>query len=94
MALFLLRKEVRLMRFEFIMRFLHLTQPAQLEKYDYVQDRMQIFMFKSKSFRPAEPVILSFWDEIRDCLYPHVDELFDNGNANSINVERAVELLT
>ena len=39
MCLFLLRKDVLQTRFEFILRFLHLTSPEDLLKADHIQDR-------------------------------------------------------
>ena len=50
---------------------------------------MQIFQFSGRSFRPAVPSILSLWDLVRNELLPHADELFDHGNAHSMNLEIA-----
>lgn len=54
---------------------------------------MQLFQFTGRSFRPALPSILNLWDMVRFELLPYSNELFDNGNAHSMNLELAEKIM-
>ena len=93
MSLFLLCKEVRKMRFEFIVRWLSLKSAAQITQWDYIQEQMQAFQFTKRNCKAAEPEIFAFWDLIRFELHPHSDELFPDGEGRAMKFDVAEQVL-
>lgn len=92
-GIFVLRKDLLQMRLEFILKFLHLTDPSELEEGDYIQERMQIFKFKNRSLVPASQEILNLWNKIRVEISKHTDDLFSGVPGTTVHMERSIKVL-
>ena len=98
MCLFLLQKDVLEYRLEFLLRFLKLTRPEDLERADYMQDKLQKFQFAKRGIVVSDVPTLLFWNRVRAALSKQNAYIFEQtgparGTAAVLNMSRAIGVL-